>query len=348
MSIVTIKLADVKSQTNERPEKCPHCEGETFQRWGQVRKTIRDQKVKEVSIYRYRCCRCHKTFRHYPEGIDRKGQSQRLRKVVAIMWMLGLSYRSLEIVLDFFGVKLGRMSGWRDVQERAGQLFRQQKGKRVRVLGLDVGYVRGMGETQPVMVAVDMGDGLPITIGYVDEKDPQAVKRFLQPLVQQLGVSVVVTDDLATYRTVTGQLNLEHQVCQFHLRRWVGRTLRELRQSVPEEWLGVVEEIQEIIDELPIHGERRLFQLWKQIPESRRGRKDEPYSVLDQLRYLIIRLAENWRRYRVFDWDQEVPWTNNLTEQTIGRMKMRSRTVRGYKSKRGMLNALMLAGMGLC
>ena len=75
---------------------------------------------------------------------------------------------------------------------------------------------------------------------------------------------------------------------------------------------------------------------------------DEPYTPLDQLRYLIIRLAENWRRYRVFDWDKEVPWTNNLTEQTIGRMKMRSRTVRGYKSKRGMLNALLLVGMGLC
>jgi transposase-like protein len=348
MSIVTIKLTDVKSENCERPRKCPYCEGEIFQRWGQVSKAIRDQKVKEVVVYRYRCCRCHKTFRHYPEGIDRKSQSQRLRKVAAIMWILGLSYRSLEIVLDFFGVKLSRMSGWRDVQERSGQLFWQQIHKKVRVIGLDVGYVRGMGETQPVMVAVDMGDGLPITIGYVDEKDPKAVKRFLEPLVQHLGVSVVVTDDLMTYRTVTGQLDLEHQVCQFHLRRWVGRTLRELRQTVPEVWQEVVDEIQEIIDELPIDGERRLFQLWKQIPENRQGRKDEPYSPLDQLRHLIIRLAENWKRYRVFDWDKEVPWTNNLTEQAIGRMKMRSRTVRGYKSKRGMLNALMLAGMGLC
>lgn len=116
------------------------------------------------------------------------------------------------------------MSGWRDVQGRAGQLLRQQKRGKVRVLGLDVGYVKGMGETQSVMAAVDMGDGRPVAIGYVDERYPQAVKRFLQPLVQQLGVNVVVTNDLITYRTVTDQLDLEHQLCQFHLRRWVGRT----------------------------------------------------------------------------------------------------------------------------
>jgi len=42
---------------------------------------------------------------------------------------------------------------------------------------------------------------------------------------------------------------------------------------------------------------------------------------------------------------QEVPWKNNATERVIGRMKMRARTVRGYKSWPGMQNGLMLAGM---
>jgi hypothetical protein len=41
------------------------------------------------------------------------------------------------------------------------------------------------------------------------------------------------------------------------------------------------------------------------------------------------------------------PGPNNGTEQTIGRMKMRSRTVRGYKSWQGMEAALLLAGSGL-
>jgi hypothetical protein len=36
---------------------------------------------------------------------------------------------------------------------------------------------------------------------------------------------------------VAEKLGLEHQICQFHVRRWVGRTLRELRETVPKEWL---------------------------------------------------------------------------------------------------------------
>ena len=67
---------------------------------------------------------------------------------------------------------------------------------------------------------------------------------------------------------------------------------------------------------------------------------------MDELRLLLIRLSENWPRYQVFDWQPEVPWTNNLTEQAIGRMKMRSRTVRGYKSWQGMWAALLLTGIG--
>lgn len=348
MSIVILQVPDVKANREERPTKCRYCTGETFQRWGKVIKPVRDSQLRRVEVYRYRCCRCHRTFRYYPEGVDKADQTQRMRALAALFWGLGLSYRSLEIVLGAFQVDLSRMSAWRDVQERAEELFRQRKWAKVRVLGLDGAYVRGWGETQPVLVAIDLGNGQPVELGYVDEKDPQAVRRFLEPLVQRLGVSVIVTDDLVSYRKVADQLELEHQVCQFHLRRWVGRSLRELSQTVPPPWQWVVEEVKGLIAELPIEGEKRLVQLWKQIPESRIGRGAEEWSPLDQLRHLMIRLAENWGRYRVFDWQPDVPWTNNATEQAIGRMKMRARTVRGYKNWNGMRNALMLAGSGIC
>jgi len=58
---------------------------------------------------------------------------------------------------------------------------------------------------------------------------------------------------------------------------------------------------------------------------------------LEQLRNLLIRLSEHWASYRIFDWQPDVLWTNNVIEQVIGRMKMRSRTVRGYKTEPGML-----------
>lgn len=346
MSIVILKLPEVKEEAG-RPSRCPVCKGETFQRWGGQEKRVRDPYVKQVVVYRYRCCACRHTFRHYPEGVDQSQQTQRLRRLAALSWMLGLSYRGLVGLFEVFRTDLSRMSAWRDVQEWAEQLRKQRKWKPVRVLGLDGAYVRGWGEQQKVLVAVDLGAGQPVSIGYVDEHDPQAVKRWLEPLVKQLGVSVIVTDDLFAYHVIAEKLDLEHQVCQFHVRRWVGKTLHALRESVPKEWLWVIDEVKQLMQDLPPTGSRRLLELWKQIPEKRVGR-DQPLSPLDQLRYLLLRLSEHWAKYRIFDWQKDVPWTNNGSEQVIGRMKMRSRTVRGYKSKDGMLNALMVTGSGVC
>jgi len=346
MSIVVLKLPDVKVSTESRPHHCPVCKGEILQRWGgQVRK-IRDHQVKEVIVYRYRCTSCRHTFRHYPEGVDQAQQSQRLRKLAAVCWALGLSYRSIAAILAIFGVGIARMSAWRDVQEEDRQLKRKRMWKPVRVLGLDGAYVRGMGKVQPVIVAVDLGEGEPVAIGYLDEHNPEVVQRWLGPIVKRLGVSVIVTDDLVSYKKVAEKLDLEHQICQFHVRRWVGKALHELQESVPKEWLWVLEEIKRLLGELPPEGGQRLFELWKQIPERRTGQAG-PLSPMTQLRHLLIRMSEHWPNYRVFDWQKNVPWTNNGTEQVIGRMKMRSRTVRGYKSKAGMLAGLMVAGSSI-
>jgi hypothetical protein len=42
MPIVVLKLPDVKQKREERPKRCADCEGETFQRWGQVSKPVKD------------------------------------------------------------------------------------------------------------------------------------------------------------------------------------------------------------------------------------------------------------------------------------------------------------------
>ena len=103
----------------------------------------------------------------------------------------------------------------------------------MRVLGLDGASVLGWGEKRPVLVAVDLGEDQPVAVGYVNEHEPQAVRRWLEPIIQRLGVSVIVTDDLALYRTVARQLNLEHQICQFHVRRWVGESPQGTAEYTP-------------------------------------------------------------------------------------------------------------------
>jgi len=104
-----------------------------------------------------------------------------------------------------------------------------------------------------------------------------------------------------------------------------------------------VEEVHQLLEVLPPDGSRKLYALWKQLP-GRRSLPGQSRSALEVLRDLLLRLSQDWQRYCTFQSEPPVPWTNNPTERAIGRMKMRARTVRGYKSWQGMQAGLMLAG----
>jgi transposase-like protein len=307
-----------------------------------VNKPVKDIRVRNVKVYRYRCCHCQRTFRHYPEGNSTADQTERLRLFAIVLWQLGLSHRASSLILSGLNVLVSFMTIWRDVQEAAQQLKKRNQWKAVRLLGLDGAHVLGWGEKQPVLVAVDLGTGEPIAVGYVDEYDPQAVRRWLEPLVQRHGITVIVTDDLSSYKLVAEKLQLAHQVCQFHVRRWVGKALKQLQETIPKEWLWVLEEIRQLVEDLPPEGSKTLYALWKKLP----GRHSQPHqarSPLEQLRDLLVRLSEDWPRYCTFQSEPEIPWTHNATERAIGRMKMRARTMRGYKSWPGMESGLLLA-----
>ena len=343
MSIAVLKLPKVKQKIEARPSKCRYCAGETFQRWGQVNKPVKDVRVRNVKVYRYRCCHCKRTFRHYPEGNSSADQTERLRLFAILLWTLGLSHRASSLILSGLKVFVSHMTIWRDVQAEAQKIKRHNQWKRVRVLGLDGASVLGWGAKRSVLVAVDLGTGEPLTVGSVNKSDPQAVYRWLAPLVQQHGITVIVTDDLFSYKVVAEKLQLGHQVCQFHVQRWVGKALKDLQGTIPKPWLWVLEEIHQLIEFLPLDGSKSLYALWKQLP-GRRSTSSQPRSALEQLRDLLLRLSQHWQSYCTFQAEPEIPWTNNSTEQAIGRMKMRARTVRGYKSWQGMQAGLMLAG----
>ena len=172
------------------------------------------------------------------------------------------------------------------------------------------------------------------------------MRRWLAPLVQRHGITVIVTDDLSSYKIVAEKLQLGHQVCQFHVRRWVGKTLKQLHETIPKEWQWVLEEIRHLLDVLPPDGSRTLYALWKRLP-GRRSLPNQSRTALEQLRDLLLRLSDHWQSYCTFQSEPQVPWTNNSTERAIGRMKMRARTVRGYKSWLGMQSGLMLAGTSI-
>jgi transposase-like protein len=335
---IILQLPDVKRNNFSRPHQCPYCKGETFQGWGTISRRIKDTKIRNVQVKRYRCTSCQKTFRQYPEGVSQAQQSERLMKLCVIMWSLGLSYRSVALILSAFGVCLSHMSGWRDVQEAGQRIRRKLNWKPARVVGVDGAWVNGKG----IMVAVDLGDGQLLSIAEIDEKDKSKLEAWLKDLKQRHQIGVIVTDDLATYKEIGDDLEVGHQVCQFHVRCWVGRKLKELEEEVPEDWQEAIEQVRQLIEDLPKHGGKVLHEIWKRMP-GRTTKRDEDRTPLEKLRDLVLRLSRDWERYIEFYGDPGIPWTNNQTEQMIGRLKSRAKRVRGYKTSVGLLNGSMVA-----
>lgn len=309
-------------------------------------KPVRDTHLRLAVIYRYRCVACRRTFRHYPEGLSRADQSLRLLQLAAIGWTLGLSLRGMSAILSAFCVPLAHMTVWRDVQAMAKRLKPNLSRRKVRVLGVDGFYTRLKGKPQGILLAVDLGSGQTLALAQIEESNAQAVAEWLQPLVDQLGVEVIVTDDLASLGAVVEQVNCKRQICRFHALRWIGRALRELRPQLDEDWQESLDEVQRIVHDMPPDSQRWLYMLWQRIGE-RRGPRNKQSTALYKLRQLALRLSEHWDEYALFQSDPTVPATNNGTEQAILPWRLRSRTTRGFKSWAGLEAAFVLCGSAL-
>ena len=162
MPRVRFTLPQVKVLPATRPSACPHCGSVYLNRHGPVTKPVRDLYASEVTAYRYRCCDCGRTFRHYPRGVDHHDQSHRLRALAALSWVLGLSLRSVSHLLGALGCGLPRMSVWRDVQQAGtsapdGWLSRVRA--HVRVMGADETVLKMRGRRTVVGFVTDAAIG---------------------------------------------------------------------------------------------------------------------------------------------------------------------------------------------
>jgi hypothetical protein len=342
MTIVTLKLPEVKTCVEKRPQNCPHCGCSVLQRWGGVIKPVRDPHITRAQIYRYRCTRCHKTFRDYPEGITRADQSDAMRFLCALIWKIGASLRQTTGILGIWMQVVCHMTVWRDIQWAA---LRPPVKQTVRVAGLDGFYCEFKGKPVGLMVLVDMGDGQPVKVAEVQEDSAEKVMEWLLPLVQQYSIEVIVTDDLHSYPVVANELELKRQACRFHVLRWTMRTLKEVETILGEPWLDTLDEVRRILHNLPDNGPQLLHLLWKRIAIPPGPRTPESDAVA-RLRLLVLKIAENWPQYALFMHEQGVPTTNNATERAIGRWRTRSKTTRGFKSLVG-LSAAFLVCNGL-
>ena len=192
MPVVILQVPEIESELTSRPVHCPNCGSQVLQSWGQSAKQVLDIQQKSTVIHRYRCTDCGKTFRHYPQWIDRSIQSLRLRKMAALAWVLGLSSRDVVETFSELGIDFSRMTVWREGRELAKQLEETQNQGIIKKYVLDRLYLPGISSRFGVVLVIDAGCGKRIVLGTVDEFNPRTVKSWLEQLVKDTGFQVRV------------------------------------------------------------------------------------------------------------------------------------------------------------
>ena len=319
-------VPQVKPLPADRPKACPWCQSTLLQRHQTVPKAVIDTQLRETQAVRYRCTTCRRTFRYYPEGVSHYRQSRRVMGLAVLLWTLGLSEWATSHVLHALEAGIHRSSVHRD-RLRAGALLQRRKAgaSRVRVLGADETGMRVRGQAQLVGFVVDQESGKTVGVDLLVERDSAAFHRWLHRYTRALGVEVLVTDDLNTYKPVSHHLGLPQQVCLAHVRKWVAQRLRRIRGREQEKAL-----VRQLVRELPAEGGDRLLRLEPRVRAS------------PELRRLVIDLIGRWPALVYHQGRPWVPATNNRTEQAIGKSKVRFKTVRGFKSVAGMLAGVAL------
>lgn len=105
---LNLRLPEVKPEHFELPKRCPSagCKGKRFYPRQKVKKNVVDGKYKQVEAWRYHCAECGCTFRVYPQGVGKQQISKRVNGLGIMLYLLGLSYGAVAIVLEFWGSEL--------------------------------------------------------------------------------------------------------------------------------------------------------------------------------------------------------------------------------------------------
>src|SRR6266699_2918525 len=203
------------------PSKCAYANCKSLQvRLHQpVKKALRDTVHQQVEVHRYRCLKCGRTFRVYPPGVTHAQSSLRVKGLAVMLYLLGLSYGATSLALEGLGVPLSKTEVYETVQAAAARvpgLKREQvfEGRKTAALGGDLTSVKCQGQWLHLGLSVDALSGLVLTVDELSAEDAQALKAWIEPIVEQVGAQVLVSDDADGFKQVADETGLLHQVCK--------------------------------------------------------------------------------------------------------------------------------------
>jgi len=350
----------------ESPEACPNedCDGQYFKPHQQrCEKRLRDLEYDRVNAMRWKCLRCGRTHRVYPEGVSDAERSDRFIAAGVMLYLLGINYRGVEDFLTTLRHPVDHVTVYRDVQEAGEKAREMRRGWRrqagsVKVVAGDPTHARCSGEDVVIGVAVDAQKGIVLNIAVLENKQTQTLYEWLQPILDLVGAEVLKTDDADAFKAVADRTGVEHQICRRHVTTNVLAFMAEAAEEVwgdapdiPEELEITLDGLLEDLEQLewitighPEHRAQLLQDLYFHYAAAPRPGKGESASIWYRVRNHILHLWDNWSRltcYRRLRYREglEINATNNAAEQAIGwAVKERYRMMRGYKRKESILN----------
>ena len=367
---IQVHLARVEPEVYVHPTECPHgCGSRYFKPHGVQgeRKPLRDPQYTEVVSHRYVCVRCQRSFRVYPRGVGPGPQSDRLKGMTVLLYVLGLSYGAIEDFTTALGCGVGKTTAYNNVQAAGAQARKRQQqtvrqgGKRA-VIGADGTYVRVKGAPTGIEVVVDPQNGELLGLEIVVSESEEEIIDVIRDVATEVAAEVLVSDAHGAYTGVADDLGLDQQLCRRHVKENVENIADELEQQLtanepppeesgltPEQLRTDLQQLRTLVWHRPADGEEQLevlYDRYKSVPKPPVGVR---HSVWYRMRMLVTRLWEWWRKFTRDQCRSDVPGTNNACERLIGWwIKERYRTMRGYKREASIKNVVTLtARMGV-
>ena len=368
---IRVRLPKVEPEVYHYPEECPYeeCDGHYFKPHGLEgqRKAVRDLSCEQVESFRHKCLKCNGTFRVYPRGVSRAQQSDRLKGISVLLYVLGLSYGAVADFLEALGMAICKTTVYNNVQEAGMQSRTRQKacvarGGRRPVIGSDGTYVKVKGEKVGIEVVVDDQSGDLLGLDIIVSENREEVRQIVEQVAKQVEADVLVSDDLDVYKNVADEVGLEHQICRSHVKRNVDDLAESLREqlkkqepcpedvdSSPERLKEDLENIQQLVRKRPPDAPSELEKLYHRYQAAPMPKKGQRHTVWYRMRMLVTRLWERWYRLTLDQRRDDLDGTNNSCERLIGWwIKERYRTMRGYKRRESVRNvATLTARMGI-
>ena len=363
-------LPVVKPDEFEQPKRCanPKCRGEHFIPFQEVKKKLRDTVHQEVTAWRYKCVKCGRTFRVYPSGVQAGQMSQRVKGIAVMLYLLGLSYGAVVLMLEALSVYLGKTSVYRSVQATAERIPGMKRteiltGYRTRALGADLTSVKCKGKWLPIGVMVDPISGLVLSIDHLSGEDAQTLQEWIKPIADVVGAHTLVTDDADAFKQAADQSGLDQQVCKSHVVRNTEELIASLSQAIetirdksliaiqiePAQALVDLKRLGELIHSRQPEQRTEVQTLYERYAQAAAPRKGNTTSIAYRMRNLFLDRWNLWPRltfYRTWKDRNGQPildGTNNADERAIGWwVKERYRTMRTYKRERSVLNVSRL------